>query len=133
MIYLESSNKELAEEWHKNEEWIVGFQQSAPPTANKAYFSSFDYWWYDTNSHMFRSAVGSAAIALLAAAVVILLSSRSFVMTLFSVISVAYVLTSVTALMVAAKWTLGFRKCCIRVLLDLWIIQPRLTHTLSML
>lgn len=123
----------MDEEWHKNEEWMVAFQKSAPPTANKAYFSSFDYWWYDTNSQMFWSAVGSAAIAVLASAVVILLSSRSLVMTLFSVVSVAYVLASTTALMVAAKWTLGFRKCCIGLLLHLSIIQPLLTHTLSIL
>jgi predicted RND superfamily exporter protein len=123
----------LAEEWHKNEEWMVQFQKLAPPTTNKAYFSSFDYWWYDTNSQMFWSAVGSAAIAVLASAIVILLSSRSFVMTLFSVICVAYVLASTTALMVAAKWTLGFCKCCFGLLVRLSIIQPLLKRALSML
>ena len=43
-----------------------------------------------------------------AAAAVILFSSRSFVLTLFATVTVGYVLTSVTALLVAAGWTLGF-------------------------
>ena len=59
---------------------------------------------------MFITAQGAAGIAITGAAIVILLSSRSLVMTLFSVISVAYVLVSVTAVMVASNWTLGFCK-----------------------
>ena len=43
-----------------------------------------------------------------AAAAVILFSSRSFVLTLFATVTVGYVLTSVTATLVAAGWTLGF-------------------------
>lgn len=43
-----------------------------------------------------------------AAAAVILFSSRSFILTLFATVTVGYVLTSVTALLVAAGWTLGF-------------------------
>ena len=54
------------------------------------------------------TSVTSAAIAMGAAAAVILFSSRSFVLTLFATVTVGYVLTSVTALLVAAGWTLGF-------------------------
>ena len=54
------------------------------------------------------TSVKSAAIAMGAAAAVILFSSRSFVLTLFATVTVGYVLTSVTALLVAAGWTLGF-------------------------
>lgn len=43
-----------------------------------------------------------------AAATVILFSSRSFVLTLFATVTVGYVLTSVTAVLVAMGWTLGF-------------------------
>lgn len=43
-----------------------------------------------------------------AAAAVILFSSRSLVLTLFCVVTIGYVLTSVTAVLVAMGWTLGF-------------------------
>ena len=112
-------NDVLDAEWHITESWFNDYQASAPEEVSKAFFSSEDYWWYDTNTAMFNTALGSTAIALVAAAVVILLSSRSFTMTVFSVISVAYVLASVTAMMVAAGWELGFCKstaicdCCL--------------------
>jgi len=65
-----------------------------------------------------RTAYGSAAIAIAASAVVILLSSRSLVMTVFSVLSIGYVLASVTAMMVAAGWTLGFlESICFAILI----------------
>jgi 5-methyltetrahydrofolate--homocysteine methyltransferase len=43
-----------------------------------------------------------------AAAAAILLSSRSIVLTVYSTLTVGYVLTSVTATLVAMGWTLGF-------------------------
>jgi hypothetical protein len=55
-----------------------------------------------------RAAYGAAAIALAAAALVILFSSRSFVLTLFAVFTIAFILTSVTSMLVASGWTLGF-------------------------
>lgn len=63
--------------------------------------------WYDTNSDILRAAYGAAAIALAAAALVILFSSRSVVLTLFAVFTIAFILTSVTSMLVAAGWTLG--------------------------
>jgi 5-methyltetrahydrofolate--homocysteine methyltransferase len=50
----------------------------------------------------------SAGIAMGAAAAVILFSSRSFILTLFATVSVGFVLTSVTAVLVGMGWTLGF-------------------------
>merc|ERR1712003_312260 len=45
-------------------------------------------------------------------------SSKSLVLTLFSVIGIAFVLTSVTALMVGIGWTLGFlESICFSVLI----------------
>ena len=65
-----------------------------------------------------RTAYGSAGIAIGASALVILLSSRSLVMTVFSVMSIAYVLASVTSMMVAAGWTLGFlESICFAILI----------------
>ena len=57
---------------------------------------------------MLQTAFTSAAIAMGAAAGIILFSSRSFVLTIFATVTVGYVLTSVTAILVAMGWTLGF-------------------------
>ena len=48
------------------------------------------------------------AIAIAVSAIVILVTSRSLSMTFFSSISVFYILVSVTSIMSAAGWTLGF-------------------------
>jgi predicted RND superfamily exporter protein len=71
-------------------------------------FTSEDFWFYDTNGQMLRTAYASSGIAMAAAAAAILLSSRSIVLTLYSTLTVGYVLTSVTATLVAMGWTLGF-------------------------
>jgi hypothetical protein len=117
-VRYDSRNSELDEEWNKIEDWMKGEMSQAPQEVNKAFFSSMDFWWYDTNTQMFKTAYGSAAIALAAAAMVILLSSRSLVMTFFSVASIGYVLASVTSMMVAAGWTLGFlESICFAILI----------------
>ena len=56
---------------------------------------------------MLSTAYAASAITLATAAVVILFSSRSFVLTAFSTYTIAYVLVSVTAVLVALGWTLG--------------------------
>ena len=109
-VRFDSPNQELRDEWQLTDDWFNEVQTAAPAEANKAYFSSHDYWWFDTNQQMFSTAMGSVAIAISAAAIIILISSMSLIMTLFSVISVGYVLVSVTAMMVAFDWRLGFRK-----------------------
>ena len=63
---------------------------------------------YDTNGQMLSTAYTSSGIAMAAAAAAILFSSRSLVLTLFSTLTVGYVLTAVTATLVAMGWTLGF-------------------------
>ena len=69
---------------------------------------------------MFRTAIGAAGIALGAAGLVVLLSSRSFVLTFFSLFAVGYVLTSTTAMLVASGWNLGFlESVCFAILIGL--------------
>ena len=117
-VRYDSSNEDLDDEWNLIEKWMNDDQDGAPVEVSKAFFSSMDFWWYDTNSEMFRTALGSAGIALAASAVIILLSSRSLVMTLFSVLSIGYVLASVTAMMVAIGWDLGFlESICFAILI----------------
>lgn len=73
---------------------------------------------YDTNGRMLQTAYGAAAIALGAAGIVVLLSSRSFVLTIFSIFTIGYVLTSTTAMLVASGWTLGFlESVCFAILI----------------
>ena len=88
------------------------------------YFMCFAFIWRMSSSYLVvsfapnRTAYGSAGIAIAASAIVILLSSRSLVMTLFSVLSIGYVLASVTSMMVAAGWTLGFlESICFAILI----------------
>ena len=91
------------------ESWMQAKQgQEAPLEVSKAFFSSMDWWWWDTTQSVYKTALSSGAIAIAVSALVILVTSRSLAMTFFSSISVVYVLVSVTAVMSAAGWTLGF-------------------------
>ena len=73
---------------------------------------------YDTNGRMFETAIGAAGIALAAAGLVVLLSSRSFMLTFFSIFTIGYVLTSTTAMLVASGWSLGFlESVCFAILI----------------
>jgi len=107
-VRYDNSYAENDREWHLIEDWFNHEKRTAaPPTANGMYFTSADYWWYDTNGTMLRTAYVSAGIAIALAAAVILISSRSIVLTLFSTYCIAYVLASATAGLVALGWTLG--------------------------
>jgi hypothetical protein len=109
---------ELDEEWNLIENWMDRQNQQAPSGVRNGYFSSFDFWWYDTNGQMLSTAYSAAGIALACAAAVILFSSRSFTLTLFSTLTIGYVLTSVTATLVAMGWTLGFlESICFAILI----------------
>jgi len=115
---FDAPNHELASEWELIENWVNTKQSTAPNGVNKAYFSALMFWWYDTNTQMFKTAIGAAAIAIAAAAIVILISSRSIILTIFSVLSVAFVLSSVTASMASMGWTLGFlESICFAILI----------------
>ena len=108
-VRYNSPSKELGEQWHMIENWMQEKQdEEAPLEVSLAFFSSMDWWWWDTTQNVYQTAISSGAIAIAVSAVVILLTSRSLSMTLFSAISVVYVLVSVTAVMRAAGWTLGF-------------------------
>lgn len=108
----------LKNEWNLIEDWMNAAAETAPDSVNKFFFSSMEFWWYDTNGQMLNTAYGAASIALAAAATVIFLSSRSFVLTLFATITIGYVLCSVTSTLVALGWTLGFlESICFAILI----------------
>lgn len=109
-VRYDSRFQVLANEWKLIEFWMKQQQRrgaTAPPGANRMYSSSEDFWWYDTNGKMLQTAYGSAGIALVAAAVVMLFTSRSLEMTAMALVTIGFVLLSVTALLVASGWTLG--------------------------
>jgi 5-methyltetrahydrofolate--homocysteine methyltransferase len=108
----------LDAEWNLIEDWVKKTAATAPEGVNKFFFSSMEFWWFDTNSQMLTTAYGAASIALAAAAIVIFLSSRSFVLTLFATLTIFYVLCSVTSTLVALDWTLGFlESICFAILI----------------
>merc|ERR1711935_1221624 len=107
-IRFDSPFDNLENEYKMIDDWMATKSLSAPETANKVIFSSRTFLWFDTNRQMLTTSYGSAAIALATAAIVIFLSSYSFVLTFFATFTIGYVLTSVTATLVAIGWTLGF-------------------------
>ena len=106
-VRYDSKHEVLDDEWKMIESWLDNITASAPIGVQDVFQSSEDYWWYDTNGSILVSAYGSAAIALAAAAIVMLISSRSFEITLFAIFTILFILLSVTALLVASGWTLG--------------------------
>jgi len=119
-VSFDSPFNELNDEWNMIEDWMVNQRLAASDEVNKMFSASFDFWWYDTNGSMLRSAFQSAGIALAFSGLVVLLSSRSFILTLFALITIAYVLASTTAMLVASGWTLGFlESICFAILIGI--------------
>lgn len=117
-VRFDSPFDDLDLEWNAMNDWFNSIFSDAPTGVGKAFFSNADFWWYDTNGQMLTTAYGAAAIALGAAALVILFSSQSFRLTIFAVLTIGYVLASVTASLVGFGWTLGFlESICFAILI----------------
>mmetsp|Transcript_10284 Transcript_10284/g.22249 ORF Transcript_10284/g.22249 Transcript_10284/m.22249 type:complete len:419 (+) Transcript_10284:1-1257(+) len=98
---------EQAEDWHAVEAWTENEKSNAPAGAGGFFQTSFDSWVYDTLRNMRVSAYTSSAIALACASAMILLTSRSVTVMLFSAVSIAYVLAASSACLIGLGWTLG--------------------------
>jgi len=96
-VVYDSPFSELEEEWNKYENWLQQERESAPSGVQKPFHSDIAFYWFDTNRQMLRTAYGAAGIALICAAVVLFVSSKSFILTLFAGISIVYVLVAATA------------------------------------
>ena len=119
-IRFDSPYDQLNKEWNTIESWLTAERAAAPAGVNKMYHSSADFWWYDTNGNMLQAAYGSAAISLGFAAVLVFFASRSLLLTLFCVLTIGFILTSTTALLVASGWTLGFlESICFAILIGI--------------
>merc|ERR1712157_403215 len=120
-VRFDSPFNELSDEYDFIEGWLDNErEQLAPEGVNQMFQTSIDYWWFDTNGQMLRSAYASAGIALAISGLIVFISSRSFILTLFALITIAYVLASTTAMLVASGWTLGFlESICFAILIGI--------------
>jgi 5-methyltetrahydrofolate--homocysteine methyltransferase len=110
----------LNRSWKKFESWIKNDAKAAPSNVSKFYHTGGIWWWKDTNGQMLNTAVGAAAITILFSAAVVLVSSRSLRLTLFSCLSIAYILAGATASLVGVGWTLGFlESVCFAILIGI--------------
>mmetsp|Transcript_56613 Transcript_56613/g.137486 ORF Transcript_56613/g.137486 Transcript_56613/m.137486 type:complete len:701 (-) Transcript_56613:1769-3871(-) len=108
----------ISDEWQLIEDWMSTQNSDAPEGVSRGYFNNIDFWWWDTNKAMLNTAYTAAAIALGCAAAVILFSSQSLILTIFSTLTIGYVLAAVTAMLVAIGWTLGFlESICFAILI----------------
>jgi 5-methyltetrahydrofolate--homocysteine methyltransferase len=110
----------IDKEWNNFEKFISSSSATAPSGVNQPFHVSGQWWWYDTNGQMLKTAIGSAAIALGFSGVVVLFASRSPVLTVFSAVSILYVLAATTSSLVAAGWSLGFlESICFAILIGI--------------
>lgn len=90
------------------EAWSSREKQDAPNGANAFFFSSFDFHVLDTLINMTSSARASIGIATLCATAMILLTSRSLIVTVISILSISYVFVATIACLVGPLgWKLG--------------------------
>mmetsp|Transcript_11561 Transcript_11561/g.17334 ORF Transcript_11561/g.17334 Transcript_11561/m.17334 type:complete len:851 (+) Transcript_11561:73-2625(+) len=87
----------LQREWKKFEDWVKADSGMAPVGVNNFFHSASIWWWKDTNGQMIQTAIGASVIAICFSAVIVLLSSRSLRLTLFSGLCILYVLSAATA------------------------------------
>jgi len=100
------------------EDWMVATNEVAPSGVDKSFFGGLNFYWHDTNGSMMNTAYSGAGIALGASAGIILLSSKSITMTVFATVTILYILTSVTSMLSAIGWTLGFlESVCFSILI----------------
>lgn len=116
-IDFTSAIVDINAEWDKYENFRSSEMEEAP--FSFLHVSSM-WWWLDTNQQMLSTAVGAALIAIAFSGVVVLFSSRSLVLTLFSGVCITYVLAATTATLVSMGWELGFlESVCFAILVGI--------------
>lgn len=107
-------------EWDSYEDFLKADREIAPAGLQNHFHVSQLWWWMDTNVQMFRTAIGAAGIAIAFSAVIVLISSRSLMLMLFSEICIIYVLAAATAMLVGIGWELGFlESVCFAILVGI--------------
>lgn len=84
------------------------------------FLSTLFFIRYDTNTQMLSTAFAAAMISIGFSALIVLVSSRSFLLTLISASCIAYVLAAATASLVSLGWELGFlESVCFAILIGI--------------
>eukprot|EP00984_Skeletonema_dohrnii_P024153 scaffold13243_cov196-Skeletonema_dohrnii-CCMP3373.AAC.1 len=81
---LWSPTAEIDKDWRRTEEWSIAERSRAPEGANNFFITSIGFWYLDTFNNIVASALKASYIVVSCAALVILLSSRSLTLSLFS-------------------------------------------------
>lgn len=111
---------EMDKFWTTYENYLTNVRSTAPAGLDGVFHTSGAFWWYDTNISMLETAIGAAAIAITFSAIVVLFSSRSPSLTLFSAMCIIYVLSATTASLVGFGWELGFlESVCFAILIGI--------------
>lgn len=119
-VSFRSSITDLNSEWNNYEKVLDEEKKLISGDWNGYIHVSPMWWWSDTNAQMFSTAIGAAGIAIAFSAVVVLLASRSLILTLFSGICILYVLAAATATLVGLGWELGFlESVCFAILVGI--------------
>jgi len=106
--------------WNDFEDFFNQERASAPAGVNGMFLTASAFWWYDTNVSMLQTAIGAVGIAIGFSAVIVLASSRSLTLTLFSGICILYVLAATTSSLVGFGWDLGFlESICFAILVGI--------------
>lgn len=98
---------EMDKYWKEFEKFMEIERSNAPITVNKMFHTASGFHWYDTNTSMLNTAIGSALIAITFSAVVVLIASRSLELSIFSVLCITFILSATTASLVGLGWSLG--------------------------
>lgn len=103
-----SSLDEQKHAWNNFHDFNLEEEKHFPQGWTGFISSSTMWWWLDTMKNMQTTAIGAVGIALGFSAIVVLFSSRSLELTLFSTASIAYVLAATIASVVGLGYELGF-------------------------
>lgn len=106
-LQFDSTFDNLKKEWHGIEEWSNELRAEAPEGVNSFWNTAPSFWWYDTNEVLTYTAVGSTVIAIVAVTVIMLISSRSLEISFLAMLTIGFILISVTAILQANGWSLG--------------------------
>jgi hypothetical protein len=110
----------LNRSWKNFESWMRNDAKAAPSSVSKFYHTGGIWSWKDAGGQMLSTALGAAAITILFSAAVMLMSSRSLRLTLFSGLSIAYILAGAVGSLVGVGWTFGFLEgVCFAILIGI--------------
>eukprot|EP00534_Pseudo-nitzschia_fraudulenta_P000688 CAMPEP_0201118866 /NCGR_PEP_ID=MMETSP0850-20130426/3062_1 /ASSEMBLY_ACC=CAM_ASM_000622 /TAXON_ID=183588 /ORGANISM="Pseudo-nitzschia fraudulenta, Strain WWA7" /LENGTH=1146 /DNA_ID=CAMNT_0047384333 /DNA_START=208 /DNA_END=3648 /DNA_ORIENTATION=+ len=108
----------LQEQLDAIDEYVDAANEAAPEGAKYSFCISTTFHWHETNGSIQKTAYSGAGISLTASAAIILISSHSVVLTVFSTATILFILVSVTSILVAFGWTLGFlESICFSILI----------------